>query len=259
MNIQILSDLHLEFHRDAGKAFIESLDPTGVDVLIVAGDLTVARHLQKTLALFCSRYRHVVYVIGNHELYDSSPAEVDAIRKSTFTMANTWEPGVTSQPHAIQNLHWLDNSLVVIDGVRFLGTTLWFAETEESKRYQHTLNDFAAIEDFVPWVYEQNAKAQEFLATHMRKDDVVVTHHLPSQKSVHPRYTGSPLNAFFVCDVESIIVEKKPQLWFHGHTHGSCDYQIGPTRVVCNPYGYHGHEVNPAFNEKLYAYPVDTQ
>jgi Icc-related predicted phosphoesterase len=32
----------------------------------------------------------------------------------------------------------------------------------------------------------------------------------------------------------------RPALWLHGHTHGSCDYKLGDTRVVCNPMGYPG-------------------
>jgi hypothetical protein len=53
---------------------------------------------------------------------------------------------------------------------------------------------------------------------------------------------------FFLCDVRKLIETAQPALWIHGHTHESCDYQIGRTRVVCNPYGYAGHEVNRAFD-----------
>jgi hypothetical protein len=33
-------------------------------------------------------------------------------------------------------------------------------------------------------------------------------------------------------------LEKRPRLWVHGHTHTTCDYELGSTRVACNPYGY---------------------
>jgi predicted phosphodiesterase len=41
MHIQLLSDLHFEFHADHGQSFVESLDPRGVDVLVLAGDIAV--------------------------------------------------------------------------------------------------------------------------------------------------------------------------------------------------------------------------
>ena len=37
MKIQVMSDLHLEMHADGGAEFIRELDPTGVDVLVLAG------------------------------------------------------------------------------------------------------------------------------------------------------------------------------------------------------------------------------
>src|SRR5450631_3269273 len=46
MKLQIMSDLHLEMHADRGAEFIRSLDPTGVDVLVLAGDITMARHYE---------------------------------------------------------------------------------------------------------------------------------------------------------------------------------------------------------------------
>ena len=42
-------------------------------------------------------------------------------------------------------------------------------------------------------------------------------------------------------------LEHQPRLWIHGHTHESFDYQIGKTRVVCNPRGYASIEENHCF------------
>ena len=39
MNILPISDTHCEFHRDNGKSFFDSIDNTGFDVLILAGDI----------------------------------------------------------------------------------------------------------------------------------------------------------------------------------------------------------------------------
>lgn len=45
----------------------------------------------------------------------------------------------------------------------------------------------------------------------------------------------------FVSDLSDVIERHQPKLWIHGHTHTRFDYDVGATRVVCNPRGYH-HE-----------------
>src|SRR5690606_7517276 len=82
---------------------------------------------------------------------------------------------------------------------------------------------------------------------------VVVTHHAPSRKSIHPRFADSLLNAGFVSDAERLIGADRAQLWIHGHTHDSFDYPVNGTRVICNPRGYakDGVNENPLFSPDL--------
>jgi hypothetical protein len=74
-----IGDLHFEMHADGGARLIRELGPTGVDVLVLAGDITMARHYANLESVFkplAKKYRHILYVPGNHEYYKSSPAEV---------------------------------------------------------------------------------------------------------------------------------------------------------------------------------------
>ena len=67
MKLQIMSDLHFEMHADAGAKLIRELDPTGVDVLVLAGDITMARHYEDLTSVFkplARKYRHILYVPG---------------------------------------------------------------------------------------------------------------------------------------------------------------------------------------------------
>jgi predicted phosphodiesterase len=76
-----MSDLHFEMRADGGAELIRELDPTGVDVLVMAGDITMARHyadLESVFKPLVRKYRHILYVPGNHEYYKSSPREVGA-------------------------------------------------------------------------------------------------------------------------------------------------------------------------------------
>lgn len=238
MRIRVLSDLHLEFMARNWRRFVREL-PNDCDVLVLAGDVTSWHPSAPTLSAaydaFCERFERVVTVLGNHEYYGSSPVAV--------------HQDMTEAADRHKQLAWLHRSSVTIDGLRFIGTSLWFARDPNAPT--HELNDFYQIQDFAPWVYEENRRDREFIETEAHLADVVVTHHLPSHRSVHPKYAGNPLNAFFVCDVEPSMPSAGETLWVHGHTHDSCDYRVGGTRVVCNPYGYAGHEVNGAFDPCL--------
>ena len=72
------------------------------------------------------------------------------------------------------------------------------------------------------------------------KKFIVMTHHSPSMKSVHPKFGVDALNyAFSNTRLEDFIMDNPNiKYWVHGHTHDSHDYMIGECRVVCNPRGY---------------------
>lgn len=243
MLVQVLSDIHCEFHKDLGVSWLQSLKPTEVDValgdspevLIVAGDLSSIECFDHIFMALCAMFPHVVYVTGNHEYYRHSPVEVH--RKL--------EKMVKLYP----NLHWLNNSSVVINGVKFLGMTLWFRDDPLNVMFEQNMGDFLVIKDFKPWVYKQNEKSLEKLRTEIDVD-VVVTHHLPHPDCVSHFYRGSSLNRFFLCDVSNEMASLKPRLWVHGHTHGDRDFMVGETRIVCNPMGYPG-EGSSKFKERL--------
>jgi Icc-related predicted phosphoesterase len=238
MKIRILSDLHLEFFGSRWRAFVESL-PTDCDVLVLAGDVCSPASgppsLFDALSAFCDRFPHVVFVLGNHEYYRDDPPWLHT--------------RIADAAHRIgrPSLSWLNRSSVTVNGQRFVGCSLWFPSVAGPS---FALADFSMIHNFVPWVTNEAARDREFLSREVRPGDIVVTHHLPSERSVAPQFKGSPLNAYFVHDVESVMREREPALWVHGHTHSSCDYVAGKTRVVCNPYGYGAHDMNAEFDAR---------
>ena len=239
MRIQILSDLHFEFHGDNGRSFVETLDPAGVDVLVLAGDISVGDDLPEALGLLCRRFHDatVIYVHGNHEFYRS---DLEGVRQLTRQACGE-----------NRNLSWLDKSGVGVGGSWFWGAPLWFPHTVTDPSLMRMIRDFAVIEDFESWVYRENLEADGFLLDNVRPGDIVVTHHLPSHLCVSPRFRSSALNPFFVSDMTSLIQERRPRLWIHGHTHDSRDIRIGESRVICNPLGYARHDENRSFNDRF--------
>ena len=234
IRVQVLSDLHFEFHRDGGESFLQELDPADVDVLVLAGDVCVGvPHLQQVLPRLAEIYPDIVYVFGNHELYHSSFKEFRQKLKSL---------------DGIRNLHILDSKTVVIKGQRFVGTPLWFPDEVGNDLWANAIADFEEIEGYDEVVYQENRLSRRFLEWNLTSDDIVVTHYLPSERSVDPDFLNSPLNRFFVCPMDDLIDKIQPKLWIHGHTHKSMDYLAGNTRIVCNPLGY-PHEINREFRD----------
>jgi predicted phosphohydrolase len=237
MRLQVISDVHTEFHVDRGVEWASKLPISdGCDALVVAGDFGVHHTWSRCMSILVSRFPFVIAVAGNHEYYGSSIAEMQA------------EMRIFDE--AYSNFRFLENDVIELCGRRVLGTTLWFERTSTAVRLQPNISDFSAISDSHT-IYSANAAAREFLEREVRKDDVVVTHHLPTQLSVSPRFAGAPMNCFFVCSM-SHVLSRGPVLWIHGHTHDSKDYIYGcgrgNTRIVCNPFGY-PNALNPSFDD----------
>lgn len=233
---QIFSDLHLEYHSDLGNKFLENIEISAENV-ILAGDICSLDLMDSVYKAFSKKYKRVFFVLGNHEFYGHT---FDTV----FTEANRLQK-------TLNNVYWLNRSIFTIDNLRILGCTLWFRNDPLNIEHQHKLSDFTNITEFETTVYSQNALDISFLEDVMKHGDIVVTHHLPTSKSVMPKFRGSDLTRFFYCDMDSIILDKKPLIWVHGHAHDPFDYIHGETRVICNPYGYHA-QTNQNYNYRCY-------
>lgn len=249
MKLNILSDLHLS----CGPLEIPR---TGADVIILAGD--IARP-QDAVTWAGGFDKPVLYVPGNHEFYDGS-------------LSGT--VGELKRLCAGTGIHVLDCDEIIIQGVRFLGATLWtdfglFGQgarrAQAMQQAQAFMHDFQKIhvsdlpgqlftpDDCAALCLAQARWLEDRLAQAHAGPTVVVTHHSPSLQSVHPRFADSLLNACFVSDLDRLADAGRAQLWIHGHTHDSFDYSVNGTRVVCNPRGYsrQGVNENPSFDSHL--------
>jgi predicted phosphohydrolase len=104
MKLWIMSDLHQEFPELAWR-------PPRVpehDILVLAGDIdvTCAKAIQYARSI---TDKPIVMVAGNHEFYGQNLSE-------QLTLAQALSGG---------RLHFLENQTANVDGVRFVGATLW--------------------------------------------------------------------------------------------------------------------------------------
>jgi hypothetical protein len=272
MKIQLLSDLHLEWMPD----WVPPRLPQA-DVLVLAGDVGSYQPRSRlpvgdgshprdwALSRFSPKLgwpTPVLYVPGNHE-YDG--LDFDQTHEQLRERCEAL--GIT----------WLHHETVVLDGVRFVGSTLWsdfdaLAVSHErsgkavtptqalqwrEKAYraanfylEKTQTTYRGEPMLAAQVREQALLCQQWLgaalATPFAGRTVAVTHFAPSLRSADPRYgnakhPGQPTagTAGF-CNVLDDWFDQA-DLWLHGHLHCPHDYRAGSAqncRVVCNPLGY---------------------
>lgn len=272
MKIAYCSDIHLEF----GPIKLHNIK--NADVLVLAGDICIVNKLAAypidelellygnngkihDFFINCSnQFKHVIYVLGNHEHYQYD------IKESVNTL----------KKHLgyIKNLHILERESVVIDGVTFLGATLWTnmnnGDAATIERVSYAMNDFRIIYngncpdvdevDRLSTNWDKPARwtpldaVVQFNTTVNWIDMVreltaidklvIVTHHAPSFKSIHPDYVDDTLiNGAYSSDLEQFIIDRPDIIaWFHGHIHSPNEYVIGNTKILSNPRGYDGRE-----------------
>jgi len=268
MRLLVLSDLHLEFSELEVPANID------FDVAILAGDIIAPgsnaiewSRRPSTLG----RAGNIVLVPGNHEYYRR-------VMHDELSLMRAAAQGTTNPA-----LHVLDCNDVVIDGVRFLGCTLWTdfelrIDTPKGpisdrnrgiEASRKAMKDYKAIdvpasakspspsptrkltaEDTLALHRVHRAWLEEALAQPFDGPTVVVTHHCPHRNSLAPRFAADWASTAFISELPASFFEV-PVLWIHGHTHVSFDYHVGRCRVVCNPRGYQIGRMQRPENERF--------
>lgn len=243
MKVHILSDLHLEF-----SDFV--LPECEADLLVLAGDIG-GGHLALEWLATQTIDMDVIYVPGNHEFYGHDLGLIDELKKNSPS-----------------NVYVLNNEWLEIFGIRFIGTTLWtdFGCFGDERKTHSMAYAKRCMADFSHITYQENLLTpadtiflhqqsiqwlMDVLAEDFLGKTVVVSHHAPSVLSIHPRYADDLLTPAFVSDMSELVAHSDIFLWVHGHTHSAFDYEIGGTRVVCNPRGYIGYENNIGFDPEL--------
>jgi Icc-related predicted phosphoesterase len=248
MKIQVLSDIHNEFSE-------LRIPITDADVVILAGDIDVKLRAIPWALKFD---KPVIYVLGNHEFYKM---QIEKVKDKTRGLVQN------------SNIHFLDDEELIIDGVRFLGGTLWtdfnlFGRSNAEFAMidaQFNMSDFQVIRigpsfrrllprDTVIFHEKTVAFLSEKLVQPYDGKTVVVTHHAPSLRSVHHRYLQDKLTPSYASNLEHLMSETVC-LWIHGHVHHCNDYVLHGTRVISNPRGYQASgepfPENNGFNPEL--------
>lgn len=232
MKVQILSDLHID-HSNYKVA------NDNADVVVIAGDLfedfSQAPQFFKSLP----EKKPIIIVLGNHDYYNKSLVQAVKELKSI----------ASSYP----NIHILEKEHIDIQGVRFIGCTLWtdfkilgpFFENEAKNWCAKNVGDFSLIKkvesSFIPWNVEdmcrEHEKSVQYLEHMLLKEPfsgekIVVTHFAPHLKSIP---FDNVIAAYIASNQERLMGFS--DYWIHGHIHHVNDYNLHGTKVISNPRG----------------------
>lgn len=243
MRIHILSDLHIEF----GDFYFPK---TNADLVVLAGDIHVKlngiRWIRKAIP-----DTPVIYLAGNHEYYgEKIPRLLEKIREEADGT----------------NVHLLENDSFEMGGFSFFGGTLWTDMELHGDHHVGSLealqmNDYKRIRktpsfrklrpvDTRAIHYDTLKAITQFLESGDPGRSVVISHHAPSIRSLPEHRRAEIISCAYASHLDSLIEQRQPLLWIHGHIHHSQDYRIGMTRILSNPRAY-VDEPNPAFDPGL--------
>ena len=243
MNIWLVSDTHFEMFNPMIKTPDEE-----IHVIVAAGDIDKKRNVYDRLLkefvhpVFVKQgfAPHLVFVPGNHEFYGQ-----DIVSAHQYLM-DEFDSHMTHYLHP-------SNSSVTIDGVTFIGSTLWGAGAVEDPLVEMNLKNGVADFTYINYqgeiltpsrMHSLNRKHADSIGFALAETDwhedkvVVVSHHLPSEQCISERFKTSKLNAAFASDQEDFMYLYQPDYWLFGHTHDEAEVEIHETTCISAPCGY---------------------
>lgn len=258
--LQYASDLHLEFHdrHNHGNISCEMFVKPSAEYLALCGDIGwPERAGLATFLSWCSRnFKEVYWVPGNHEFYTKSLEKKSTVAEKIEMCERLCD--------GFKNVHFMYRKVRQVPGwnLRIAGCTMWTElDPEKDMKTILGMNDVRqifeseknAMPDFFrewhetdkKWLSDEIVKAKK-----AQENMIVLTHHLPTYKLIHPKYEGHPLNYCFATNLETMM--ESPILgWLCGHSHTACEVEINGIKCGLNPYGYPGEEGSGFSREKV--------
>jgi predicted phosphodiesterase len=244
--IFVISDIHSEFYEDDEERLLSNLPKIKTKFCILAGDVgnvtTQPKLLKSVLLDLKTRHEYVLMVPGNHEYYECK-YDRDSV---LFKLREICDETKTIL---------LFRSNIVIEGINFIGATLWSAIDDYGAS---SINDFSSVfkhkVDYLEAFIDDYRFIKQALYENIGNVNptVVITHHLPTVRLIHPRFKKDPINSAFASEILDLLPTRNIRYWFCGHTHefGQCKY--GDTQIICNPVGYPGESRRTKLSTVVY-------
>jgi predicted phosphodiesterase len=236
--LQIISDIHLEVN-DQLPSLQKHPDAQSLALL---GDIghPFTQKYKNFIAECALKFDHVLIIAGNHEYYSSEHTLYEIQVEIGRICA------------ALGNCTFLSNSLILLEGVRILGTTLWsHIPVQKQARACSANSDYLYIRAtpehgrLTPSATNKwHSDAVKFVETALAdrcntQPLVVLSHFAPLDiDDVHPaKYHGSSMRCCYATDLSALF--RSPLIaWAYGHTHHPLDITYNGVHVLSNPHGY---------------------
>src|SRR5919109_2531785 len=235
MRILAISDLHTDFKEN--RRFLEQLSGTAYreDVLIVAGDIADRLPIvQWTLALLRAKFRQVLYLPGNHELWVRK-GQGTSVEKFFMLLELCKALDVQTGPAKIEGFwivplfSWYEASFD-LDNSADVNTLHGWADFHLCKWPR----EVGQVADFFLQMNEPTLKSYD--------GPVISFSHVLPRRDLLPatanlRLKGLPKVAGCTA-LDAHIRRLKSQIHVFGHSHISCDRLIDGVRYIQNPLRY---------------------
>ncbi len=266
MKIRVYSDIHLDskLHRTGQFWYPKELENDNETVLVLAGDIasglvafekfeyrmndgTIININEPWIVTMSRRFKDVIVVLGNHDNWYQFDLMYDAeeIKNAVKNLG-------------LLNVHVLEKDSVMIDGICFIGTTMWTNITDPVYAMPATINRTMTYDGHIKvgrnelascW-NDVHKRCYDFLETELKRcydngiPAIVVTHHVPSETLLNTKYAGFKSNQYFFTSAEKLMDEYGPLMWFYGHTHYPNSKMIFDTLCINNAVGYFSETTN---------------
>lgn len=230
---------------------LPTTDKDAQTILVLAGDIGVGGMACKFIDKYSKRFKAIVYVAGNHEFYG----------KNIYLEIEAWRKRAESR----KNVFFLENDVAIIDGVRFIGATMWTDINKGDTLSYHIakmkMNDYKSIRTN-GWrkgslrretcylqpqhTIDMHKASVEYFDYMLQQPHegktVMVTHHCPHEVFLDiEKYGFRDICYAYYTEMDEFIQKHAPDFWIAGHTHKYVNEKIYGTHMLSNPRGYEGY------------------
>lgn len=238
MRLFTVSDLHIDY--ESNRQWLEGLSNADYreDAVIVAGDISDSEPWLKTaFAHLVGKFKHVVFVPGNHELWITRSPHADSLEKFTWVMDTCRDYGLITARQVLGTFDiiplfsWYDYSFASLNAQiqqvwADFRCCYWPDGVEAAANYFHTMNQ----------TIDTNANASDNALT-----TITVSHFLPTL-AVLPTYIPHRFDYLWPVLGSTTLGRQvdaiAPHIHIYGHSHVNTTKTLKKTVYVNNALGY---------------------